>query len=150
MRIRFTLILLCALGLGACTQFYTNSKVDYELVSQQEDILNQIQSAPTRFTLALEENDAAWARANYFLRTYGGKAQIEKEAFQDKDVLTKNGTSGFRYQIIRQFANSKVTYQVLCTPKSSKRTTTEALLNAKNLARFLKDGELEVAQLIGG
>lgn len=141
------IVLACSscsvLGVG------TNRKVAFDTISSQEETLIQIQNSPTHFSLSIEENEAAWERARFFLEQYAGKGKISSEHSSDRDVMTKIGSSGFRYQMVRQFEKGKVGYQVFCTPKDSKRSNAEALLNAKNVARFVREGELEISQLAG-
>lgn len=133
--------------LPACSM---RQSVTFDSISPQEDTLQQIQATPTRFSLPIEENQAAWERARFFLERYAGKGKIQSEKSSDRDVLTKVSAAGFRYQFVRHFDRGEAHFQVFCTPsKGSKRTAGDALLNAKNVARFLKDGELEVSQLIG-
>lgn len=124
--------------------------VTYEAISSQEEALQEIQASPTNFEVTIEENEAAWERARFFLQQYAGKGKIQSERAADRDVMTKAGSAGFRYQVARRFNGGKVNFQVFCTPKDPKRSTAQALLNAKNVARFVRSGELEVSQLIGG
>lgn len=146
----FTCSLLTCYPVAFLSGCSFGSNVQFDRISSQEDTLQQIQATPTRFSMPIEENQAAWERARFFLERYAGKGKIQSDKQHDRDTMTKMSSSGFRYQFIRQFERGEAHFQVFCTPaKGSANSTADALLNAKNVARFLKDGELEVSRLIG-
>jgi len=118
--------------------------VAIEAVSSHEEALLQIQSSPTRFFVEVEGNAAAWERARFFLSQYAGPGRVEIQSSADREQFSKVSSSGYRYQISRTFEVGGAQYQVLCTPKQAGADTNAALLNAKNLARFVREGELEV------
>ena len=104
----------------------------------------QIQSAPTRFFIDVENNSAAWERARFFLSQYTGPGRVEIQSSADREQLAKLSNTGFRYQIARVFERGGAQYQIICTPKNSGTANNDALLNAKNLARFVREGELDL------
>lgn len=145
-------VILGYLMLCSCAPFiYSPSArpkpIAIEAVSSHDEALLQIQSAPTRFFIDVENNAAAWERARFFLTQYTGPGRVDIQSTADREQLTKVSESGFRYHISRTFESGGAQYHVICTPTQAGADTTTALLNAKNLARFIREGELELSQI---
>jgi hypothetical protein len=124
---------------------FNSGKFEFETISSAEEARLEIQSAPTAFSLDPEQNESAWERAYFYLNQYAGEGKVVHESASDRDILTKSTAHGFRYQISRQYQGGGVNFQVLCTPIQGRGNPTDALLNAKNLARFIRTGELEMS-----
>jgi hypothetical protein len=148
-RVQVIIIFACCHILTSCFANTSGTNqplqpIAIEAVSSEEESLLQIQSSPTRFFVDVENNAAAWERAHFFLVQYAGPGRVELQSSSDREQLSKVSKTGFRYQITRNFENGGAQYQVFCSPKQAGVANNDALMNAKNLARFVREGELDL------
>jgi len=136
-------------GTGISAKNISSSVEVMDVVTVEDQAKHEILATPTTFLLQGEESEGAWTRSRFFFETYtSGTFKISALA------MTSDESAGtpFRYTVRRTPQGVRgETYQVACIPATPQGITaeqrTKADLNAKNLARFLKSGYLEVSLL---
>lgn len=114
-----------------------------EVVSFQEQVREEVEEHPTQFQLPKQSDAQAWTRAQLFFRDYElttpivSRNEIKSNPKEDKRFL---------YQISRVGHGKEVEYVVNCVGREP-RDSEVAEVNAKNVARFLKEGQLELSLL---
>lgn len=129
---------------------------EYELITVEQQALSDVMAAPTEFLVAHGDDGPAWERAELFYNKYAGKARViatEKGISLVSDMTNKNaaqkGSVSFVYEVSKTFVNEGYLYKVRCVPLvHSSQSLSVALRNAKNLARFIRAGELQVSLLV--
>lgn len=117
-----------------------------ERTSSQELILEEIEGMPTQFSLDIPSSKAAWVRALFFVQEHTkGSAEIEG----NKIVSCSNHPENqFIYRINKHESEIGTDFEITCEAvEKTPANQAAALLNAKNLARFLRNGELELSLL---
>lgn len=116
--------------------------VDVDTV--EELALREVQSSQTDFEATAERHTEIMQRFWYFAETYNG----QKPDFERKTNTAKTKGQSFTY-ILSWKGDSKAPkrkYSVTCRLNSA-AITDDSELNAKNIARFLNTGTLEVSLL---
>ncbi len=129
------------------------ASVSYERISPQEQIQEEIANAPTSFEVAFAEDHSAWERAGWFFQKYTASTDVKTERYQDSGSgsevwLLTNADSGkdlYRYTVKKTPSGSGLAYTVFCRTEAGTREKCDQ--NARNLARFIKSGTLEVSML---
>ena len=134
-------IFLCSLLLlGGCS--LGSSGPEIEKIPSQQVLLESLDGVPTTFHLDREASREAWTRALYFMNHYTVGVPEEKT---NALVSSSGDENRFRYVINKMNKKDGVTFQVLCTVKENEPLTQGAAdQNARNVARFLREGTLEV------
>ena len=118
---------------------------DFEFDSVRDLALKEIENTPLTFTMPLEEDYYAWERALLFIVNHTSGFGWN-DTFEDGGAIVtsdaENSGDKFHYQISKSFSPDGYHYAVKCLTHDHQEST-ETLLNAKNLARFIKDGKLE-------
>jgi hypothetical protein len=114
-----------------------------EVISRDQQILEEVDEAPTQFTVPKQGDREVWNRAHFFFHDYtGGAAKVTSH-----EITTSAPGSSYHYRVTRSpERNDLIHYEVSCTPV--KGDEAYAQRNARNLARFLKDGHLERSLLV--
>jgi len=111
-----------------------------EVVSQEEQTIAELNQTPTTFDLEVDDDYAVWGRVRLFFRQY---LPDETLSTDEDQYITNIGSSGkYIYQIRRTFVGSKSHYVVRCISNNGDPQLAER--NAKNLARFMRSGTLEL------
>jgi len=153
MRIGFYILILSSLI--ACGQFggMNKPKLEFEVVGVREQALEALAATPLEFELLPSEDDESWERAHIFLSKYTDKYRLTN--IQGDLVLNSSPQAGERYsyRVSKHYNGTAYQYNVDCIPNQAGQGTSgfeiapNAQRNAKNLARFIKDGQLEVSLL---
>lgn len=130
--------------------------------STEEQAKREVLSSPTHFVVALEDDKEAWERATFFLENYvqpagakegsapAGAGHITSVVGTRWTLANPAGRGSYNYQISKQATPNKgYRYAVVCQPMVGGNKY-QASLNAANVARFIKDGKLEVSLLSSG
>ena len=127
------------------------SKVIVEVETIKDQALKEIQSTPTDFFITTSENMEAWERARLFFANYLGLNSLNSaEAIVGNTYVLTNrhlAPKSYFYEIRKQPFGEGFNYSVQCTAKTSKAHASLAKRNAQNVARFIKDGTLELSLL---
>lgn len=125
-----------------------NWKNRVEFYSVQDVATQEISKSPTSFPIAFSEDGYSWERAKLFLKNHTAGFGWNDE-FDNGSILTsdaENNKDKFHYQIVKIRNYEGYRYTVKCY-NSLHQETSESILNAKNLARFIQKGELELELL---
>lgn len=158
-----SVVILSIVSLSACssTTFNRNSLVadgtkraainwDVEYYSAKDLALQEIMKTPTEFPILFEEDYYVWERARIFMLKYtkgvawhnetGGVTLLSSDA--------ENNQESFHYFVSKKMTPDGYRYTVSCLTWDH-RETPNSLLNAKNLSRFMRRGELEADLIVG-
>jgi len=120
---------------------------DVEVISVKDQALEEIQRTPSEFVLDYSRNVAAWQRALAFFKLYAGAKRPEDYVIDaDEIYTTPHADADFSYRVSRTFEPGGVRIKVECYPKPG-RPDFAAQRNEKNLARFIREGTLELSWL---
>lgn len=142
----------------------TEARVEVE--TPEDQALQAIAATPTEFSLGFGEAQYAWERAEVFFNTHTDGAFIKMASgdgrlglapgSQDYASIT-NAPGGkvragsrdrFVYDVKRSGVRGGYRFSVSCIPATQSGDKNAAKRNALNLARFIKDGQLEAALLV--
>lgn len=148
--------ILIGCGASSSTRHYGELEVA-SVVSPKEQAIEEIQNTPKEFVVDHSEALITEQRLNIFLSQYlpneshgipANSADVvsRKAAFGGPMVHVAR-SSNFLYTITQSFTQDGLRYQVKCASVAAGKGKIEADLNARNLARFIKDGMLEVSVL---
>ena len=120
----------------------------------QDQARDEVLSMPTEFDVSIDQDRYAWERARFFLENYSGEGSESHNAVV-KVVGSRRGlgsvrspSSQYEYEVFKDFHSGGYRYSVNCVARSGGESQ-QAILNAGNLARFIRDGKLEVSLLPG-
>ncbi|WKZ56763.1 MAG: hypothetical protein QY326_08515 [Bdellovibrionota bacterium] len=158
------ILLLCS-GCGAKggpQQRASARPVIFEVVTVEEQAKAAVAEMPTEFGVPIENDTAAWSRARYFLNSYtesgvrldeplpGGGWRLSNYQRIDgssKQPAAKKNSDRFEYLILKKPQGDMLLYRVLCRPGTAARTISNCQENARNVARFISEGNLELSLL---
>ena len=144
----------CALLLlSACAQTSTPSvpKVEFEIQGPEEQSALLIDAAPTEFKINFENDALAWERTRLFFSKYTAKpliSELDKKG-ESLEIASQLPSEKYFFRVKHILQGQGFKYLVTCVPNPAQRSADNlaANRNAKNLARFIKDGELDVGFL---
>ena len=118
-------------------------EVEKEPIEDQAN--SAINAAPTTFSVISEaENTLYWDRASLFFKQYTDTFKVKKDLVRS----VPGEKTRFVYEVSRVNKPDATSYTVKCAPGGGVNTSTDVLLrNAKNLARFIREGNLELSLL---
>lgn len=138
------LLILFALGCASKQAPFVIEKVEPELslehLTVEDQALEDVLATPLVFELPPNEQVAAWNRARYFFKSQTASSK------EQSDAIGNGPNETYHYLVRRTLKNALSRYEVECIAKSP-ALQTMADRNARNLARFLRDGTLEVSLL---
>lgn len=123
-----------------------------EVAATTEDqARNEVLSTPTVFSISLEEDAYSWERARFFLENYvggssGHTSAVTKVVGSRWSLESNPALESYRYEVSKDSVDAGFTYRVECVAGGA-GDPAQAALNAGNLARFIRDGKLEVSLL---
>jgi hypothetical protein len=129
-----------------------------EVAATTEDqARDEVLATPTVFRVAFEDDVYSWERARFFLENYvgasnGHSSAVTKVVGSRWSLESNPGLAGYQYEVAKDLGDGGFTYRVTCAPATSNGAQgagdpAQAALNAGNLARFIRDGKLEVSLL---
>jgi hypothetical protein len=135
---------LCVM-LCACVPAEPRPEWKLEVVSPREQALADILAAPTQFVIRPEDNNAAWERAASFFRLYLKEGGAPPFSLGEDSITNAVGPGvKYVYEVERAPMALGFEYSVTCRPSGPVSRPELARRNAQNLARFIKDGTLEL------
>jgi hypothetical protein len=113
----------------------------------KQDILN----TPTVFTVSFEEDPYSWERAKFFLEKYAGggaghSSVVTRIVGSRLSLASNPAATDFSYEVSKDPTEGGFNYHVGCSAAVT-GDPNQAALNAGNLARFIRDGKLELSLL---
>jgi hypothetical protein len=129
-------------------------KANQEGLEVEQTVDEQARAAvlgsPKTFVVSLDDDRMAWERARFFFEKYvtheQSAAPVISKVIGARWALT-NGKSGrYTYEVWKDSVANGFKYTVRCAAQNGGQAQ-EAQLNAGNLARFIREGKLEVSLL---
>jgi hypothetical protein len=119
--------------------------------TSREQARQEILETPTSFDVQFEDDRNSWDRARFFLENYiglpAGHSSVVTRVVGSRWSLASNpAQAAYAYEVAKDTTRTGFTYSVSCSPGAG-GTLSEAALNAANLARFIRDGKLEMSLL---
>jgi len=133
-----------------------NSRPVVEIETAQEQALKEVMSSPTSFVVSYPEAPYSWERAKLFFELYTTRydesysLRPQDGAGLREEVLLSNSLAredNYYYQVKKTSERSGLAYVVSCRPRREPGDLLYAERNARNLARFIRQGQLEVSLL---
>ena len=116
-----------------------------EVITVADQARAAIAATPTEFVLSVPEDRLAWSRARDFFALYAGSpVGVDSEQLLSNRGVT---TSGYFFEIERVAVDRGARFSVRCFPAHGAAIVESSIQNARNVARFLRDGVLEVSLL---
>ncbi len=145
----------CSMGVspkGSIADVVGASQHGLEVAATTEDLArSEVLQSPTDFDVTIEQDRYAWERTHLFLESYVDPQRapvrpITKVVGSRWGLASPPVHGGYVYEVWRETIPDGFHYSVRCVaaPEASKD---QAALNAGNLARFIRDGKLEVSLL---
>ncbi|MCB0318883.1 MAG: hypothetical protein KDD56_09005 [Bdellovibrionales bacterium] len=135
-----------------CAGLNTGPAYEYEVINSDQIALEEIQATPTQFILEGAKSSQAWERGRIFLNKYlkGTEYSIVARGQDSVERMESkiNSSSNYKYRIERIRLGDDYQFSVVCSPLKNQANSMNADLNARNLSRFIKDGTLELTQLV--
>ena len=138
-------LVLCSCG----RQPQPAPRYEYEVIGVEQQALEAIEHMPTEFHVEFQDDEAVWDRGHLFFRTYTRAGSYEENFDYPSPGTTLRSKEGgddlYTYEIERSQVSGGYRYLVHCSPR--RQTALQCARNAKNIARFLRDGHLELSLL---
>jgi hypothetical protein len=123
-----------------------------EVAATTEDqARDEVLATPTVFNVSFEDDVYSWERARFFLENYvgassGHSSAVTKVVGSRWSLESNPALETYRYEVSKDSGDGGFTYRVMCVA-GGVGTQAQAALNAGNLARFIRDGKLEISLL---
>ena len=135
------------LSLTSCFPQQKLPKKNYEVISVEAQAIEELEGYPTTFIVDSSTDNDIWLRAKSFFTLYVEGASKNSATILHSD---NNTTDQVLFKIEKKDNGDQVKYIVSCVPKTgSPISTTIADQNARNVARFLQEGKLELSLMKG-
>lgn len=134
-------IAILAVGCTASRGTSVPNDVTYEVESVTEQAVSAVEETATSFEVDPASARYVWERAEFFYRHYLGLNEQLKFTENSK-VLAGADKLGFMWRVTGGTGTATGTFAVSCDGGNGNDRLAE--LNARNLARFLNTGTLEV------
>ena len=137
---------------GSISALVRASDYGLEVAETSRDQARQeILETPTTFDIQFEDDRNSWDRARFFLENYiglpAGTSSVVTRVVGVRWSLASNpAQAAYSYEVAKDATRAGFTYYVSCTPGATGNSS-QAALNAANLARFIRDGKLEMSLL---
>lgn len=121
---------------------------EYEVVSIEEQALEAISATPMEFEIAFEDDEAAWDRSQLFFNNYTSGAIVQDFDYPAPGQILRSRPGSqdkYIYEVERSQLPQGYRYVVSCQRRQGFAYLSER--NARNLARFIRDGHLELGLL---
>lgn len=146
------LLTLFLIAGAACSMPQAKPKYELEVVTVEELAAQAVNESPTDFVVSGSDESVAWERSHLFFSTY--TSGVEEQEFDYPKpgislVSRSRDKDKYIYEIEHTATASGYRYVVSCSRNSSKKggSDFQARRNAKNVARFIRDGNLELTLL---
>lgn len=150
---QYTRVLACVLSIAVvgCHAFEPkasmNPNYSYEVVDPVEELRLSIREFPNVVEVSLDESRASWERMTMFFKEVLNAKFTTGENTANGQKVVDGSSSHYRYRILRRVNGEQMQYTVQCVALAGGNAG-QADLNAKNLARFIRDGQLERLVLV--
>lgn len=141
------LFVLC-LSLTGCLSGNSSYQI-VERISPEEQLVSAVASSPTSFVLDAQDANQAWKRAQLFFRQYTSRFVFRKMGAGEGAMLVSRDDTPdkYLYRVEKRPRERGFEFIVVCAPNLPSASREVASQNSKNLARFLREGTLEMSLL---
>lgn len=167
MRAASTIVIgvMCCLGCSSKAPYTERASARpeiFEVVGVEEQAKSAVAQSPTEFGVRIEDDAAAWSRARYFLSHYtdsgvrideaipGGGRRLSNyqrpATAPSREQPTKN-SDRYEYLVLKRPQGDMYVYRVVCRPRAAIPAKAHCQDNARNVARFISEGNLELSLL---
>ncbi|MFM1847954.1 MAG: hypothetical protein RL417_1428 [Pseudomonadota bacterium] len=151
---RSLLVVALTVFSGGCTFLAEESTppqpaFEVEIETVEAQALRAVEESAVEFTVPLREADEAAARGRLFFREYTG-TEPTSTAESPRSVILSSPVeplAGYRYTVRQSRSPEGYRFKVECLPVAPAGTTELAERNARNVARFIREGTLELSLL---
>ena len=128
----------------------SNHKLEIAETSR-ESAKREVLQAPRTFAVSKSDDSYTWDRARFFIENYsdvpgGQRAAVVRIVGDQWALVSHPSSTGYHYEVKREPSADRFIYTVSCAADSFGNQT-QADLNEGNLARFVREGQLEVSLL---
>lgn len=138
-------------GLMGCSALNAPESPRYtlEVETVEDQALSAVMSSSLEFTVELAAADDAWARARLFLSQYAASSAVPRAIAPRVSVLSSADSKAepYLYKVTRAASPNGYHFRVGCEPRAADGSAAKAEQNARNLARFIREGTLELSLL---
>ena len=115
-----------------------------------QESLDELLRVPTTFGLSYAEDAVAWDRAMLFFKEYtsGFKYLISSRGpnlIEHKLITSDTGVDSYLCEVNKTERQADFIYSVSCSSNDDSISIRQVKLNTHNLARFIREGRLEVS-----
>ncbi|MBX7144965.1 MAG: hypothetical protein K1X79_10975 [Oligoflexia bacterium] len=149
--LQLSLVVLCIL-VGGCSSATPASPkppgLEFEIVSPEEQVAQSLAETPKHFIVEYTEAQHAAERVEYFFQNYtSGFKQIQDQGPSAATIITNRAeaSGGYQYTVERTVTAQGFQYIVNCEASGPGAQPAAADRNARNLARFIREGQLEIS-----
>ncbi len=107
-------------------------------------------ASPRTFVISFDDDRMAWERARFFFEKYvvreESSAPVVSKVIGTRWALTNGKKGPYVYEVWKDSVSQGFKYTVRCIAQNGGQVQ-EAQMNAGNLARFIREGKLEVSLL---
>lgn len=114
----------------------------------------EVAATPPTFSVSIDEDSASWMRAKLFFEKFlttesGTKTPVITKIMGRKWVLLSSPSvaGNYSYEVAKDELPGAFRYHVQCTQRNNLGQQQVAEMNARNVARFIRDGKLEISLL---
>ncbi|MDC0358173.1 hypothetical protein OAO01_05095 [Oligoflexia bacterium] len=122
-----------------------------EVITPEDKALAAVEASPVEFKVPIEQEGYAWERAKIFFQQYQADRAPKTKALSHGGLRLYGrypDRHSYTYQVEKYPSRTGAMFFVKCTPRGSTATRSIANRNSKNLARFIREGKLEVSLLV--
>jgi len=152
---QFVALVLLAGALLGCAPALHIEKVSaplptYERVTMEEALREEVANSPVSFVLNHYESNYAWERAKIFFKEHTTGFLGERKVSPDKLLLSniESAKDKYVYEVERSRSAEGFRYHITCFSNEFAGLD-QSQVNARNLARFIRMGQLERSLLEG-
>jgi len=144
----------CSAGPSAGTHA-RHGQVEYELITIEQQIVEAVMASPKEFIVPFSNEQAAWERVLYFFREYADLQTPFITSLASNTIQITNQHDAAKtgkpyiYMVEKFPVSGGMKFRIHCIPNGNRGTRDLADTNARNVARFIRDGTLERSILAG-
>ena len=151
---RWLVIAIVAMTVAACSG-QPRQRPSFEAIDPREDLIDVLGVVPTDFKVEPGDDAHSWERVLFFFKKHAGKFRLSQDSDEQWSYQISSAAAqddALHFSVRKRFYRGTYLYKVICQPNpaaSRKMSIEMAMLNARNLARFIREGKLEASLLSG-
>lgn len=148
----WALVAFCVTGCNS-VKVTRPPQYEYEVVTVEEQALENVSKAPLEFVLPYDEDSAAWERSHLFFKSYASGSVSEDFDYPAPGTTLRSQSGSadkYLYEIERSTSAQGCRYVFHCSLNRADHPTAIQDMseqNCRNLSRFVREGHLELTLL---